>query len=115
MKYKFSTKVHGQEGIYGIEYDSIDKNEKALFEINSYIWTSMEVQNLINEIDSITSDIYFEYSVEGGNLLIVSDKDEAHIFNLLNKSQKEADIIWPTSKLIQFLNEFRNFLKKNGK
>jgi hypothetical protein len=115
MKYNFSTKIHGQEGIYGVEYDSIGKHEKALFEINSYIWTSMEIQNIINEINSITVGTDFEYSVEGGSLLIVSDQEETHIFNLLNKSKKEADIIWPTSKFLQFLNEFKDFLKKNGK
>jgi len=115
MKYKFSTKVFGQEGIYGIEYDSLEKNEKALFEINSYIWTSEEVQDMLDEIKSITIGNDFEYSVEGGHLLIVADKEETHLFNLLNKSQKKADIIWTTEKFIQFLKEFKDFLQKNGR
>lgn len=113
MKYKFSTKIFGQEGIYGIEYDSLPNNEKALFEINSYIWTYEEVQNMLDEINLITVGNDFEYSVEGGNLLIVADKEETHLFNLLNKSQKKADIIWTTEKFIQFLMEFKVFLQKN--
>jgi len=115
MKYKFSTKVFGQEGIYGIEYDSLPNNEKALFEINSHIWTSEEVQSMLDEINSITTGNDFEYSVEGGHLLIVSDKEETHLFNLLNRSQKTADIIWSTEKFIQFLKEFKEFLIKEGK
>ncbi|WP_336733145.1 hypothetical protein [Chryseobacterium sp. VD8] len=114
MKYKFSTKVFGQEGIYGIEYESLERNEKALFEINSYIWTSEEVQNMLDEINSITNED-FRYSVEGGALLILIDKDEAHLFNLHNRSQKEADIIWPTEKFIKFLKEFQEFLQKIGR
>jgi len=114
MKYKFSTKVFGQVGIFGIEYDSIPDNEKALFEINSHIWTSEEVQNMIYEINSMENND-FEYSVEGGHLLIVADKQEAHLFNMLNKSQKKADIIWSTKKLVDFLQEFKKFLKDNDK
>lgn len=114
MKYRFSTKVFGQEGIYGVEYDSIPNNEKALFEINSYIWASEEVQNILDEINSIT-DKDFEYSVEGGHLLIVADKEETHLFNLLNREQRKADIIWSTEKFLQFLKEFKDFLQKNGR
>lgn len=99
MKYKFSTKVFGQEGIYGIEYDSIPNNEKALFEINSYIWTSEEVQDILDGIDLITLGNDFQYSVEGGHLLIVADKEETNLFNMLNRSQKKADIIWSTENL----------------
>ncbi len=115
MKYKFSTQVFGQEGIYGIEYDSIPNNEKALFEINSHIWTSEEIQNILDGIDSITLGNDFQYSVEGGHLLIVADKEETHLFNELNQSQKIADIVWSTEKLITFLKEFKEFLQKNGR
>lgn len=115
MKYKFSTKVFGQEGIYGIEYDSIPNNEKVLFEINSHIWTSEEIQNILDEIDSITSGNDFQYSVEGAHLLIVADKEETHLFNMLNKFQKKADIIWSTERFIKFLKEFKEFLQQNGR
>lgn len=100
---------------YGLDYNFLNANEKGLFGFNSHIWTSEEIQDMLDEINSITTGNDFEYSVEGGHLLIVADKEETHLFNLLNKTQKKADIIWTTEKFIQFLMEFKVFLQKNGR
>jgi len=97
---------------YGVDYDSLNRSEIALFEINSYIWTSQEVENILNGINSIINED-FRYSVEGGALLMLIDKDEAHLFSLRNGSKKKADIIWPTEKFVKFLKEFQEFLQKN--
>lgn len=99
---------------YGVEYESLPEDEKALFEINSHTWTSNEVQKILNEIEEINSENDFEYSVEDGHLLIIVDTEEAHLFNLLNKSQQEADIIWTKEKFVQFLKRFQQFLESNG-
>lgn len=115
MKYKFSTKVFGQEGIYGIEYDSLPNNEKALFEINSHIWTSEEIQDLLNRISSLTGDKYIQYQVEDGHLGIMIDKEGTAFFNLMNRTQEKEDFEWPTEKFVQFLKEFKDFLQKNGR
>lgn len=118
MSYKFRKISYSGPNIeplwqFGVEVS--DKTIAALEQIESWAWTSDEVQNVIDEINSITTGNDFEYSVEGGSLLIVADKNEAHLFNLLNKSQKTADIIWSTQKLIKFLKEFKEFLKKNNR
>jgi len=115
MKYKFSTKVFGQEGIYGIEYDSLPNNEKALFEINSHTWTSEEVQDLLNRISSLIGDSFIQYQVEGGHLGIMIDKEGAAFFNLMNRIKEKEDFEWPTEKFIEFLKEFKAFLQKNGR
>lgn len=118
MNYKFRKVSYSAPNIeplwqYGVEVS--EKTISALEHIESWAWTSEEVQNMLDEINSITTGNDFEYSVEGGHLLIVADKKETHLFNLLNKSQKKADIIWTTEKFIQFLKEFRDFLQKNGR
>lgn len=118
MNYKFRKVSYSAPSIeplwqYGVTVS--DETISALEQIESWAWTSEEVQSMLDEINSITTGNDFEYSVEGGHLLIVSDKEETHLFNLLNRSQKKADIIWSTEKFIQFLKEFKEFLIKEGK
>lgn len=118
MNYKFRKVSYSAPNIeplwqYGVEVS--DQKYFALEQIESWAWTSEEVQNMLDEINSITIGNDFEYSVEGGHLLIVADREETHLFNLLNKSQKTADIIWSTAKFIQFLKEFKEFLTKEGR
>jgi len=117
MNYKFRKISYSAPNIeplwqYGVEVS--DKSISALEQIESWAWTSEEVQNMLSEIDSIINED-FEYYVEGGNLLVVADKKETHLFSLLNKTQKKADIVWPTEKFIQFLKEFKAFLQKKGR
>ncbi|MDQ0592026.1 hypothetical protein QFZ37_000395 [Chryseobacterium ginsenosidimutans] len=117
MSYKFKKVSYSAPNIeplwqYGVEVS--DKTISALEQIESWVWDSEEVQNILDEINSITNED-FRYSVEGGALLMLVDKEEAHLFNLRNKSQKEADLIWSTEKFIKFLKEFQEFLQKNGR
>ncbi|REC80424.1 hypothetical protein DRF60_01565 [Chryseobacterium elymi] len=117
MSYKFKKISYSAPNIeplwqYGVEVS--DKTISALEHIESWSWTSEEVQNMLDEINSITNKD-FEYSVEVGHLLIVADKEETHLFNLLNREQKKADIIWSTEKFVQFLKDFKDFLQKNGR
>lgn len=120
MEYKFvknnycSDKVPSHLVHYDYGVKTFNKEIEALEQIESGYWTSEEVQNMLDEINSITNKD-FEYYVEGGHLLIVADKEETHLFNLLNREQKKADIIWSTEKFIKFLKEFKDFLQKNGR
>ena len=114
MKYKFSTKVHGQEGIYGVEYDSLNEKEKALFEINSYIWTPKEIQSLIDQSKALKDEEELEYQVEGGHLLMIIDTKEVYFYDLYNDRQKEQDFIWTFEEFIKFLEDFKKFVAENS-
>lgn len=116
MTYKFRKTSYSASHIeplwqFGVE--TSDHTISALEQIESWCWTSEEVQNIIDEINAITADDDFKYSVEGGHLLIMADIEETHLFNLLNESQTGADIVWTTPRFIQFLNEFKAFLEEN--
>lgn len=113
MKYQFTSKVFGQEGIYGLKYESINEKEKALFEINSNEWNSEKVDDLIEKCNSLQNDDYIQYEVEGGNLGIMIDKESVAFFNLKERKQEEEDFEWSYSKFIEFLKEFKEFLQKN--
>lgn len=113
MKYTFTTKAYGQEGIFGVLYESISDTEKALFEINSYIWTPLEAQHLIDQSNALQNDDELEYQVEGGNLYIVINKAEVCFFNLLSK-KKEPDFKWKFNDFITFIEDFKKFIEKNS-
>lgn len=118
MVYKFrkiSYSPYHIEPLWQFGVETSDHSISALEQIESWCWTSEEVQNIINNINSLTPDDDFKYSVEGGHLLIVVDREETHLFNLLNESQTRADIIWTTPRFIQFMNEFKDFLEENGR
>lgn len=112
MKYLFTTKAHGQEGIYGVKHESINDNEKALFEINSYIWTPEEAQSLIEQSNNLQDEEKLEYQVEGGHLYIIINKTEVYFFNLLTE-KKEPDFKWTFAEFISFMEDFKKFLEDN--
>ena len=112
MEYKYTTKVFGQEGIYGVEFDSLSEAEQALFEINSHAWNSNKIQDILDKIQTLEGEENYDYQVEDGNLGISIYIDEVYFFNLTNKKEEE-DFIWSTEKFILFLNEFKAFLGDN--
>lgn len=112
MKYIFTTKAYGQEGIYGVKYESISDKEKALFQINSYAWTAQEVQNLIDKSKSLQGEEELEYQVEGGHLYMIIDKTEVYFYNLLTE-QKEEDFKWTFDEFITFMEDFKKFVAEN--
>ncbi|WP_299766886.1 hypothetical protein [uncultured Dokdonia sp.] len=112
MEYKFTTKVFGQEEIYGIEFDSLSGEEQALFEINSHAWNSNKIQDILGEIQALKGEENYDYQVEDGNLGISIYTDEVYFFNLTNRKEEE-EFIWTTEKFVFFLKEFQQFLKDN--
>ena len=123
MKYKFvkydiSSKDMSFEDKsfdYGVDYNSLNEKEKALFEINSHEWTSQKVQELINKSEALQNDDYIQYEVEGGHLGIMIDKESVAFFNLRERKQEEEDFEWTYSEFIDFLQEFKKFLQENKK
>lgn len=114
MEYKFSNKIHGEKGIFGVVYESLNTEHKALFEINSDMWTSEEIQNIIDSANSLTSNEEFEYQVEGGHLYIIVDSQDAYFYNTLNDEIKEEDFKIPFSDFITFMTDFKQFIEENS-
>ncbi|MBB4806729.1 hypothetical protein HNP38_002025 [Chryseobacterium defluvii] len=118
MSYKFRKNSYSAPNIeplwqYGVEVT--DKSIMALEQIESWAWTSGEVQNLIDVINALEDDDHIQYQVEGGHLGIMIDKKGAAFFDLMNRKQETEDFEWPTEKFIKFLKEFKEFLAKNGR
>lgn len=111
-QYQFTNKVFGQKGIYGIKFESVNDSEKALFEINSYIWTPEEVQNILDAIDNLEAEQQYDYQVEGGHLGISIFTDQTYFFDLTSEKETE-DFIWSTQQFIDFLIAFKSFLEEN--
>ena len=107
-----SIKEHLKTFDFGVDYDSLNENEKSLFQINSYRWTVQEVQNILDKISTLEEEEGYDYQVEGGNLGISIYTDEVYFFDLTNKKETE-EFIWSTEKFISFLNEFKAFLEEN--
>jgi len=114
-KYKF-TKTSYTEFNNGPFFDyGVEKNDEvheALWEIESYLWTPTLVQELIDSIKALKEDDKFQYSIEGGHLTIIIVQSEAHFCSHFSVSG-EADFIWPTSQLIDFLEQFKQFIEEN--
>jgi hypothetical protein len=112
MQYIFTNQVFGQDGCFGVEFDSIPYNEKGLFEINSFFWTPTLVQELIDSIKVLNDEENLQHDVEGGHLTIITDDKEAHFFSHFSGGGT-ADFIWPTAQLLDFLEQFKRFIEEN--
>ena len=98
---------------YGVDYDSLDDEIKALFQIAWHGWTQNEIQMIINKSKLLKNDQEFEYQVEGSDLLISIDIKEVHFFDW-HTDKVEADFIWTFNEFIDFMEKFKKFLKENS-
>ncbi len=115
MNYKFTTKPFGQEGLYGVKFESLEDSEKALFQINSFFWNDTKnIDDLIDSINSATDEDILDYQVEGGHLGIMADNTEVAFFNLLDREKEEEDFSWTKDKFITFLQDFKTFVEENS-
>ncbi|ARN77806.1 hypothetical protein BST97_07220 [Nonlabens spongiae] len=112
MEYEFSKKPYGQDGLFGVKYDSLEASFMALFEINSHLWTAEKIQLLIDKSLSLKNDEEYEYKGDGSNLFMIIDKNEVFFYSSYSDKEEE-DFIWPFDKFIQFLEDFKQFVTEN--
>lgn len=112
MKYKFTTKCYGWDGQFGVDYESLSKEEKALDNISWHGWTSKEIQIIIKNSKKLKINEEYNYEVEGSNLFIIVKKDKV---NMWARGSRTPDITWTFEKFISFMEDFKSFLKQNKK
>lgn len=100
---------------YGVDYNSLNKEEEALIQINSHLWTPQKIQELIEESKAIQGDEQIDYQVEGGHLgIIITKTDGVGFFDLLNREKEYEDFTWSFDKFIEFLEDFKKFVEENS-
>ena len=109
--YEFTIKPYGQEGPFGVKYESLKDEDKGLFEINSFHWTKEEVQNIISESKSLDDFGEYEYEVEDTGYFMLIKKQEVLMWA---RDSEEPDIIWTFEKFINFMEQFKDFIEKNS-
>ncbi len=117
MKYIFTKNPYNQKDInnlYGVEYDSLEDNEKSLLEIAWDGWTVLEVENIIQKTKELKGEDFFDYIVEGSELRISIDNEYVLFFDWRTDNTDE-DFRWSTEKFSTFLNSFKEFLKENNR
>jgi hypothetical protein len=113
MKYEFTTKAYGQEGMYGVKYESLNDETKALFQIAWWGWTTLEIQVILDKAKSLSEGEEYDYQVSGSDLLISIDKESVYFFDANTKSQEEEDFKWDFAEFISFMEEFKIFIEAN--
>ncbi|QQU05549.1 hypothetical protein I6I89_14510 [Myroides odoratus] len=98
---------------FGVEYDSIPEDEKHLFEIAWPDWTVEEIQMIIDESKALQGDQMYGYQVVGSDLMIYIYTDEAQFFSARSEKE-EADISWTFDKFIDFMEQFKAFVRENS-
>ena len=112
--YKFTTKPYGQEGFWGVEYDSLEENEKALFQISSHTWSIEEADQLINDSLTLENEQEIQYQVDHGHLgIIISKSEGVAFFDLTNREKEEEDFTWTFEQFITFMQDFKKFIGEN--
>ncbi|WP_046743440.1 hypothetical protein [Kordia zhangzhouensis] len=74
MKYKFTNKCYGWEGHFGVNYESLLEEERALDDISWQGWISKEVQEIIHNSMKLKINEKFDYQVEGSDFYILVEK-----------------------------------------
>ncbi len=98
---------------FGVDYDSLEENEKSLFQIAWNGWTLEEIQMIIDKSRALQGNQEYEHQVAGSDLLIIIDKNEIHFFDA-HSEQEEADLIWSFEKFIDFMEQFKKFVEENN-
>jgi len=114
MKYEFTNQAHGQEGMFGLKYETLDSKIIALFQIASWYWTPEEIQSLIDQSKALQGNERVEYSVEGGYLLIIVTRENAFFYDLVNSTNEYEDFKWTFEEFIKFLEDFKKFVAENS-
>lgn len=112
MKYKLISNAHNIEGMFGVDYYSLEEKYRPLFLIASDDWTAEEVQKIIDECNAIV-DTDFHYQVED-SLGIIIDKNDAYFYNLNNREKKEEDLKISFQEFIDFMKDFKKFIEDNS-
>ncbi len=97
---------------YGVDYDSLDKKHKSLFQIAWQGWTVEEVQMIIDKSKSLTGNDIYDYIVPGTELTISIDKECVYFFDW-RTAQEEEDFNWTFNEFINFMEAFKDFISKN--
>jgi hypothetical protein len=120
MKYKFK-KIDFSYGTmpkdkitydYGVDYDSLDEEHKALFQIAWHGWTPSEVQMIIDKSNALAGDEKFKYQVVGTDLMIYIFTDKVFFCDLHNDTE-EPDFKWTFDEFITFMKDFKRFIEDN--
>ena len=99
---------------YGVAYDSIPENEKSLFQIAWSKWTVLEVQNIIDKTKNLKGEDFFDYYVEYSELRISIDTEYALFFDWRTETPDD-DFRWITTKFLEFMEAFKEFLESKGR
>ena len=89
MKYKFTNKCYGWKEHFGVDYESLPEEEKALDDISWQGWTSKEVQKIINNSNKLRINEEYDYQVEGSDFYIIVTKEQV---NMWRKDSSTPDI-----------------------
>ena len=119
MSYKFLKKNKGTSENtsydFGVDLYSIEEDDE--FSLSSFDWsgwTVTEVQKIIDKTKMIQGEDFFDYIVEGSELRICIDNEYVLFFDWRTETT-EDDFRWTTTKFLKFMEEFKGFLKENGR
>jgi len=117
MEYKFTTNPYGQKNMpgkmFGIDVASLSQEDWALNGIGWDEWTPSEIQMIIDKSKELQGEKMYGYQVAGSDLMIYIYTDEVHFFDAYSEKEK-ADIIWSFDKFIDFMEQFKVFVKENS-
>jgi len=118
MEYKFTTNPYGQINMhgkmFGIDVATLSQEDWALEGIGWDQWTVEEIQMIIDKCNRLQGSEEYTYQVVGSDLMIVVDKPLGAYFFSARSEQEEADIIWSFDKFIDFMEQFKVFVKENS-
>lgn len=120
MQYKFkkydisSPNISEKTYSFGVDYDTLIKEELTLFEINSHTWTPKMAQDLIDSCLALEGEQTMDYQVDHGNLGLIMNKNEVAFFNLLEPEKEIEDFVWSMENFIAFMQNFKTFIEDNS-
>ncbi|EHQ43026.1 hypothetical protein [Myroides odoratus] len=117
MEYKFTTNPYGQINMsgkmFGIDVATLSQEDWALEGIGWDEWTVEEIQMIIDKSKALQGDQMYGYQVAGSDLMIYIYTDEAQFFSTRSEKE-EADISWIFDKFIDFMEQFKAFVRENS-
>jgi len=118
MEYKFTTNPYGQINMhgkmFGIDVATLSQEDWALEGIGWDEWTVEEIQMIIDESKALQGNQEYSYQIAGSDLMIIVDKPLGAYFFSARSEKEEADIIWSFDKFIDFMEQFKAFVRENS-
>ncbi len=119
MKYKFKKEVtnppinSSMKPLIEFGVEALDSNIEALEQIEWHGWTPAEIQMIIDKSKALHGDKNFQYQVPGSDFIMSIYTGEVYFFDTHHDGE-EADFIWTFNEFIDFMEQFKKFVKENS-